>query len=85
MTHYAIHPVLFTDGDAVAIKDPDDSREPDAFTIYRVDNQGHEHAVGEDEQSVLEAIEVVNDFEDMTSVVLTKVGISYLIDEIDNF
>ena len=85
MTQYAIHPVLFTDGDAVAIKDPDDSREPDAFTIYRVDNQGHEHAVGEDEQSVLEAIEEVIDYEDMSTLSLTRVGIAYLLDEIDNY
>lgn len=52
MAHYAIHPVLIDGNDVEAIKELDDGREPDAFTVYRVDDQGHEHAVGEDKLSI---------------------------------
>ena len=56
MGQYTIHPVMYSDGDVVAMKDPDDRREPDAFTIYQVDRQGYEREVSEDKQSMLEAI-----------------------------
>lgn len=85
MGQYTIHPVMYSDGDVVAMKDPDDRREPDAFTIYQVDRQGYEREVSEDKQSMLEAIKTVNDFEDMTTLTLTKVAIAWLVNEIDNF
>ena len=79
MTKYAIHPTITIDDDVEAVKDPLDTREHNGFGVYKINSADMETWV-EDADSALQALLVVNDYNDVESVELSAVTLKRTID-----
>ena len=79
MTKYAIHPTITIDDDVEAVKDPLDTREHNGFGVYKINSADMETWV-EDADSALQALLVVNDYNDIESVELSAVTLKRTID-----
>ena len=83
-THYAIHPVVFDHANnAEALKDPDDTRLPDGFSIYTVDAQGHEIWVHDEDTLLAALIWLEDEGDDIYTLTMTQNGVEALLDEVE--
>ena len=83
-THYAIHPVVFDHANnAEVLKDPDDPRRPDGFSIYTVDAQGCETWVHDEDDMLAALIWLEDEGDDTYTLSFTQNGVYTLLEEIE--